>query len=130
LRRSNEGYYSPESPLSLQIKRLFSEGTTKGIHLILSFSGIKALSNVFDIRRSLAYFRHRVALQISEDDSFTFVNDRQASRLQADGDVPIQALYLDVESDRTTLFKPYSTESTPDFQEQLETIANTLINRI
>ena len=130
LRRSYEEYYSPESPLAQQIKRLFSEGPSKGIHLILSFSGIKALSNVFDIRRNLAYFRHRVALQMSEDDSFTFVNNRQASRLQADGDIPIKAVYVDTDSDRNTLFKPYSTESTPDLQEQLEIIGNNLISRI
>jgi S-DNA-T family DNA segregation ATPase FtsK/SpoIIIE len=129
LRRSNEQSYSPESHLTTQIKRLLKEGPTKGIHLILSFSGIKAFSNVLDIRRNLAYFRHRVALQMSEDDSFTFVSDRQASRLQADGDVPIKALYRDTDSDRTTLFKPYSTESTPEFKQQIEKIANSLIKR-
>ena len=129
LRRSNEQSYSPESHLTTQIKRLLKEGPSKGIHLILSFSGIKAFSNVLDIRRNLAYFRHRVALQMSEDDSFTFVSDRQASRLQADGDVPIKALYRDTDSDRTTLFKPYSTESTPEFKQQIEKIANSLIKR-
>ena len=129
LRRNSDTYYSEESPLSSKIRRLYVEGPSKGIHMILSFSGIKPMSHVLDIRRSLPHFRHRVALQMSEDDSFTLVSDRQASRLQAEGPTPIKAIYVDTDSDRTTLFKPYSTEAIPEFNQQLQTIANQLIQR-
>lgn len=131
LRRSNEGYSTQETPLGSKLKRLCVEGPTKGIHLILSFSGTKAMSNVLEIRKGLSYCRHRVVLQMSEDDSFTLVRDRQASRLQADGPIPIKALYLDTDSDRSTLFKPYSTEGDnndafPDLRQQLQAIGQHL----
>ncbi len=114
------------SELGEKLRRLCVDGSRLGIHVILSFSGLKAMLNVIDDRRDLANFRHRVALQMSEDDSFTFVRNRTASRLQLDGKKPISALYLDVESDRSVRFKPYSTESTVSLQEQLKQVAKTL----
>lgn len=132
LRRNNEVYSIKETSLGSKLKRLCVEGSTKGIHLVLSFSGIKAMSNVLDIRKGLSYFRHRVALQMSEDDSFTLVHDRQASRLQADGSIPIKALYLDTDRDRSTLFKPYSTDANdtdnhPSLKQQLQEIGQHLV---
>ncbi len=126
LRHRNDSYYGSESPLGEKLKRLYIEGASRGIHLILSFSGVKSMSKVVDVKRGLPYFRHRVALQMSEDDSFTFVRDRSASRLQLEGSVPIKALYMDTDSDRCVPFKPYSTESTIDFTEQLQAIGNYL----
>lgn len=114
------------SELGEKLRRLCVDGSRLGIHIILSFSGLKAMLNVIDDRRDLANFRHRVALQMSEDDSFTFVRNRTASRLQLDGSKPISALYLDVESDRSVRFKPYSTESTIPLTEQLKQVAETL----
>ncbi|WP_030008273.1 FtsK/SpoIIIE domain-containing protein [Picosynechococcus sp. NKBG042902] len=114
------------SELGEKLRRLCSEGSRLGIHIILSFSGLQAMLNVIDDRRDLVLFRHRVALQMSEDDSFTFVRNRAASRLQLDGNKPISALYLDVESDRSVRFKPYSTEAKIPLVEQLEQVAKIL----
>ncbi len=114
------------SELGEKLRRLCVDGSRLGIHVILSFSGLKAMLNVIDDRRDLANFRHRVALQMSEDDSFTFVRNRTASRLQLDGSKPISALYLDVESDRSVRFKPYSTESTVSLKDQLKQVSETL----
>ncbi|XGB38455.1 MAG: hypothetical protein LVT47_08460 [Cyanobacteria bacterium LVE1205-1] len=114
------------SELGEKLRRLCVDGSRLGIHIILSFSGLKAMLNVIDDRRDLANFRHRVALQMSEDDSFTFVRNRTASRLQLDGKKPISALYLDVESDRSVRFKPYSTESTIPLTEQLKQVAQVI----
>jgi DNA segregation ATPase FtsK/SpoIIIE, S-DNA-T family len=102
------------------------EGSRFGIHLILSFSSLRSCLNVIDERRDLVNFRHRVALQMSEDESFTFVRNRTASRLQLDGNKPIAALYLDVENDRAVRFKPYSTDSTISLDEQLHQITTAL----
>ncbi len=125
LRHKNDSYYSNESPLGEKLKRLYTEGASQGIHLILSFAGVNAMLKVIDGKRGLPNFRHRVALQMSEDDSFSFVRDRTASRLQLEGSVPIKALYADTDSDRSIQFKPYSTETT-SFTDGLQEISNCL----
>ena len=127
LRRQDDGYGLTDSPLGQQLQRLYSEGSRLGIHLILSFSNLRSMISVLDERRGLVNFRHRVALQMSEDDSFTFVQSRDASRLQLDGNVPICGLYKDVENDKTVRFKPYSIESNIPWEEQLDKIGNRLV---
>jgi DNA segregation ATPase FtsK/SpoIIIE, S-DNA-T family len=122
IRRQADAYGMTDSPLGEKLRRLCAEGSRLGIHIILSFSGLKVMLNVIDERRDLVNFRHRVALQMSEDDSFTFVRNRTASRLQLDGSKPISALYLDVESDRAVRFKPYSTEATSPLNKVTETL--------
>lgn len=126
IRRQPDAYGMVESELGKKLRRLCTEGSRLGIHMILSFSSIRAMSNVIDERQDLTNFRHRIALQMSEDDSFTFVRNRLASRLQLDGSRPISALYLDVESDRTVRFKPYTTESCISLADQLNEIQGVL----
>ena len=127
LRRRADTYGMSETPLGEQLNRICVEGSSLGIHLILSFSGVRPMSHVIDERRGLLNFRHRVALQISEDESLTLVRSRKASQLQIEGSVPVCALYLDVENDRTVRFKPYSTEATIPFDEQLQRIGTRLM---
>jgi S-DNA-T family DNA segregation ATPase FtsK/SpoIIIE len=123
------GNYGKEtSPLGKQLKKLYANGPALGIHLVVSFSDLGTMKAVFDERQDIENFRHRVALEMSEDDSFTFVRSRQASRLQIDGSLPISAIYVDLQKNSTTRFKPYSMEATIDFIEQLEQIGNKLIN--
>jgi DNA segregation ATPase FtsK/SpoIIIE, S-DNA-T family len=126
MRRVDDGYGLTDSPCGQQLYRLYREGPSLGIHLILSFSGIRPLTNVIDDRRGLVNFRHRIALQMSEDESFTFVRNRQASRLQIEGPIPISALYMDVENDKSVRFKPYSVESDIPLVEQLAQIGQVL----
>jgi S-DNA-T family DNA segregation ATPase FtsK/SpoIIIE len=96
------------SPSGDNLRRLYVEGAPLGIHLILSFSGVRPMTNIIDERRGLINFRHRVALQMSEDDSHTLTRGRRASQLQLEGPTPVCALYVDVESDTSVRFKPYS----------------------
>ena len=126
IRRQADAYGTIDSPLGEKLRRLCIEGPRLGIHVILSFAGLRAMLNVLDERLDLANFRHRIALQMSEDDSFTFVRNRNASRLQLDGSKPISGLYLDVESDRAVRFKPYSTEATIPLDRQLQQVTTTL----
>jgi DNA segregation ATPase FtsK/SpoIIIE, S-DNA-T family len=98
------------SPAGENLRRLYVEGPPLGIHLILSFSGVRPMTNVIDERRGLPNFRHRVALQMSEDDSHTLTRSRKASQLQLEGSTPICALYVDVENDAAVRFKPYSSD--------------------
>lgn len=125
LRRPATAYEMTESPLGKKLFRLMAEGAPMGIHLVVSASGVRPLCHVVDERRGLPNFRHRVALQMAEDESLTLVRGREASRLQVNGSRPICAIYKDVESERILRFKPYSTE-TADFSEQLSEIGDRL----
>lgn len=134
LRRKPGSYGLSDSPMGEKLARLYTESAPLGIHMILSFSGVGPMANVIDERRGLLNFRHRVALQMSEDDSHRLVRSRKAAILQSDGPVPVCALYLDVENDRSVRFKPYSTEpSSPapedSLLEQLRNIGGTLSQR-
>lgn len=109
LRRKPDAYGGlTNSPAGENLRRLYVEGPPLGIHLILSFSGVRPMTNVIDERRGLLNFRHRVALQMSEDDSHTLTRGRKASQLQLEGPTPVCALYVDVENDASVRFKPYS----------------------
>lgn len=107
LRRKADTYSFKDSPLGEKLIRLLGEGPEVGIHFILSFSSLTAMSHVLDTKR-LMLFQHAVALQMSEDDSFTFVKNRKAAQLQTEGETPICALYYDKGNNITTRFKPYS----------------------
>lgn len=110
LRRKADAYGLTDSPLSEKLRVLLTEGPAMGIHIILSFSGVRLMANVVDERQGLINFRHRVALQMGEDESFTFVRSRKAAQLQLEGAIPVCALYMDMESDKAVRFKPYSTD--------------------
>lgn len=135
IRRKADAYGGiAESPLGEKLRRLYLEGSPLGIHLILSFSGVRPMANVIDERRGLVNFRHRVALQMSEDESHTFARSRKASQLQIEGPMPICALYVDLENDRAIRFKPYSSDSSTVTQnesliDQLSQIGNELAER-
>ena len=105
--------------------RLYNEGPPLGIHLIASFSAVAILLSIL-VKDRITYFRHRIGMQMSEDDSFKFVRGRNASRLQEVNSKPIAALYTDVINNRETRFKPYSLDATIDFTMQLRDIGTTL----
>ncbi len=126
LRRQDDGYGMVDSPAGQQLQRLCSKGSSVGVHVILSLSGVRPLTNILDERRGLVNFRHRVTLQISENDSFTLVGVREASRLQIGGTIPVCALYADMERDITVRFKPYNIESDIPMSKQLTEISDRL----
>jgi len=116
------------------LRQLYVEGPPLGIHLILSFSGVRPMTNVIDERRGLVNFRHRVALQMSEDDSHTLTRSRKASQLQLEGPSPVCALYVDVENDAAIRFKPYSVDTpggakADELTEQIATMGQALSER-
>jgi S-DNA-T family DNA segregation ATPase FtsK/SpoIIIE len=135
IRRKPDAYgLGAMSALGEGLQRLYLEGPPLGMHLILSFSGVRPMVNVVDERRGLVNFRHRVALQMSEDDSHILTRGRKASQLQVEGPTPICALYLDVEIDTGVRFKPYSIDAALVAQnqsliDQLPTISNELSKR-
>jgi DNA segregation ATPase FtsK/SpoIIIE, S-DNA-T family len=135
LRRKADSYGGmADSPLGEKLKRLYIEGPPLGIHQVLSFAGVRPMANVIDERRGLINFRHRVALQMSEDEAYTFVRSRKASQLQIEGPMPICALYIDVENDSSVRFKSYSSDASTVTQnesliDQFRVIGSELIER-
>lgn len=127
LRRRADTYGMSESPLGQKLNRIVVEGPALGVHLLLSFSGVRPMTHVLDERRTLQNFRHRISLQMSEDESLTFVRSRKAAQLQSEGAAPICALYLDIENDRTLRFKPYSIEATIAFTDQIKEIGQQIL---
>lgn len=121
--------YSPAGEL---LKNIFNNGPMVGVHVILSFSSVRAMGRVIDDRR-LDPFQNRIALQMSEDESHALVRSRRASQLQIDGPSPVCALYVDVEADQVIKFKPFSIENIEQdatfFQDQLNQIAQMMKGR-
>lgn len=114
LRRRVGGSGLTTGERGLRLARLAVEGASLGLHLVLSFASLPALSTVLDERRLLPHFRHRVALPMSEDDSHVLVRSRRAAQLAADGCAPIRALYADLATDRAIRFTPYSCSPDPN----------------
>lgn len=133
LRRRIGGAGLATGERSLRLARLANEGASLGLHLVLSFESLRALSSVMDERRVLAQFRHRVALPMCEDDSHVFVRGRGAARLRPVGDRPTLALYADALTDRAVRFVPFSSAQDPNgglpLAEQLRIVGAALAAR-
>lgn len=130
-RRADSYGMAADSEMGKKLIRLCSEGPSVGIHCMLSFTGVRVMASVIDEKRHLGHFRHRVALQMSEDESFNFVRSRQAALLQRDGALPISALYVDMENDRAIKLKAYTTDNNNaqtenDLKAQLKVIGQIL----
>ena len=120
LRRPAGAYVMSESPLGDKLNRVIAEGPSLGIHVIMSFANVHPMKSVVDERHTLNSFRHRIALQMSEDESLTFVRSRKAATLQNEGPQPIVALYMDMDRDSSVRFKPYSIEATINYYDQMK----------
>lgn len=132
LRQQVGSYGMVATPANERFARIYSEGPPLGIHLLLSFSGIRPMASIVDEREGIIHFRHRIATQMSDDASHTLFRDREAARLQEEGPVPVSALYFDVEGDRKTRFKPYTIKQQideDDMFEQLRKIGEQLASR-
>lgn len=99
--------FKVESETGRLLNSLYTQGPGVGIYVVLSSPGVISLQNVIP-KKQFMYFRHRIALQISEQESFDFLQNRQGALLQAHGDVPTVAFYADINGNRSMKFKPYS----------------------
>jgi len=126
LRRPAGSYMSSESPLGDKLNRIFQEGPSLGIHTIMSFSNVRPMTHVIDERHGLNHFRHRVALQMSEDESLILTRSRRAATLQNEGQLPIVGLYIDTDEDTGVRFKPYSIDATINYSEQMMRVGQRL----
>lgn len=88
------------------LSQLLAKGSELGIHCILTYNGVRPLQQVFDAAE-INQFRHRVAFQMTEDESFDLLRSRQAALLQEGGKKPILALYANPVQNLAVRFKPY-----------------------
>jgi len=118
LRRVQDLYGASDSESGAALRRILADGAQVGVHVILSAPGVAQLRAVLDERQGLPLIKHRVSLQVSEDDSYTLTRTRRAARLQLHGEVPVAALHFDAEAEEFIRFKPYSTDSLPRMEDQ------------
>lgn len=113
LRQIDDAYGSTESELGARLSLVLTKGPSVGVHSLLSFgfvSAAKAIVGDTGINRS---FRHRVALAMSDDESFDLLRSSAASRLstvRGEGGrrEAVTALYLDRQTNAEVAFKPYT----------------------
>jgi S-DNA-T family DNA segregation ATPase FtsK/SpoIIIE len=133
LKRQTSNFDVSYSQAGEDLKRLLVEGPEKGIHLILSFSSIRKMESVLEVREALEHVQHRVALRMAENDllRFGFVQSRRVAELQSADSEPICALYLDIESSKDVLFKPYIVDSSKatSITRDIEEIGQQLMRR-
>ncbi|MGN1220949.1 MAG: FtsK/SpoIIIE domain-containing protein [Candidatus Cryptobacteroides sp.] len=99
--------FKTNSESGSDLEFIYTNGSSAGVHVILSSSGVIPLLNVLQ-KRQLSHFRHRISLQISEQESFDLFGARIGAQLQKHGDVPVLACYKDINGNFQIKFKPYS----------------------
>lgn len=100
-----------DSATYARVRTLLREGSKAGLHIVVSASGYRLLDQIMDARRDLtAAFEHRVALQMSEQESRDFIDVGEASTLDLDPQAAPAALYVDTASSarRGLRFTPYA----------------------
>lgn len=110
LLRLPDDYGYVDSEIGKILRGVAASGPTLGIHLVLGFATLRAAKSVIAERTIQEDFIHRVAMQMSEDDSFVFVRSAEASKLQIDSR-PVVALQFDSAREAGTKFKPYSLDA-------------------
>ncbi|MDX6719627.1 MAG: segregation ATPase FtsK/SpoIIIE, family [Solirubrobacteraceae bacterium] len=108
LRRIPDDYGFEDSPAGRALQLLLDRGPAVGVHVLASFTTVGTAVSVVGPKRLQAAFRHKVAMQMSEDDSFVMVRSPRATKLQPDGPRPVAALLFDAQSDQAQKFKPYT----------------------
>ena len=101
-----------KAPRYDKLRRLLVEGSSQGIHLGIFTAGLRTLGQVLNERSDLPLFNHRVATQISEDESFNLFRNRKGAQLQSEG-APL-AIYANMQLNLLERFKPYGMLTTPE----------------
>jgi S-DNA-T family DNA segregation ATPase FtsK/SpoIIIE len=115
-----------ESDLGKKYLGILDKGPESGIYSIHSFESVSSMLSV-NSKKGIELFNHRIVLQMSEDDSYTVIKKREASRLQIEGKRPICSYYLDNSRNLYSLFKPYCIDK--DFYNEINEIIKLLANR-
>ena len=111
LSRTTDDFGFNDSTLGVTLRQIIAQGPAAGVHLIASASSVGTMKSVLGEKSIQNDFRHRIAMQMSEDDSFGYIRSSAAFKLQTDDEPrPISALLFDSQRQRSVKFKPYSIE--------------------
>jgi S-DNA-T family DNA segregation ATPase FtsK/SpoIIIE len=107
------GFGPPPPGPSRTFKEYLRNGPPLGSHAIVTASGMGSLSTVIHPSRDAAMFNHRVVQQSNEEESMTLFSSLAATRIMAQTDHHMAAMYVDtVQGVRAAqLFKAYSANS-------------------
>ncbi|MGF1788677.1 hypothetical protein L4D00_23040 [Photobacterium swingsii] len=111
------------SDTAKKLIQILESGAEFGVHLVIASDSVRALQKVLN-RHDIDNVRHKVALQMSEDDSFSLLKVRSASQLQIDGKNPVNALYVDHTQNRPNHFKPYFFNDIDDHKAKMDHLFN------
>jgi S-DNA-T family DNA segregation ATPase FtsK/SpoIIIE len=138
--RVADDYGYEDAPLTRRLQHVLDHGPAVGVHVLAGFTSVGTAASIISDKRLQVAFRHKIAMQMSEDDSFVMVRSPKASKLQPDGPRPVAALLFDAQSDRALKFKPYTMTvqgsdhddpaSHGTFAEQIEAIFERLRGRL
>ncbi len=126
LQRLADEYGFVDSPLALGLRRVLMQGPAFGVHVILGAGSVGLLELVLAARHLDSLVRHRVALAMSEEQSYTIIGSRQAARLARAAGRPAGAVVHDHQSGFSAQFKPYSTRGSVSLDDELSALLGTL----
>ena len=95
LQRVTDAFGRTESELGRSLASDPGPRFILGIHVIITATSLGVLRSVLTDKVIQTEIRHRVVLQMPEDDSFVLVRSALAARLQSDGPRPLAALAFD-----------------------------------
>lgn len=106
------GYGAPASGAARALKDLLRSGPGVGSHVIVTASGLGALSTIMAVRDAVS-FNHRVVQQTNEEESIALFAKTTASQIMAQTDHHMAALYVDMMQGVRVgqLFKAYAASS-------------------
>lgn len=111
------------SPQQEHFRRLLAEGSQYGLHVVMAFSVFSLVALVIDKRNELTYFAHRVGFQMSNNDSYDFFGNREATNLQSENNKVPVALYQNTEMNDAIRFKPYAVPELGVINKHAQTLA-------
>ncbi|MFT4186985.1 MAG: FtsK/SpoIIIE domain-containing protein [Aeromicrobium sp.] len=97
-----------------RLASVLRSGPAVGVHTVLGFRSAGSFKSVLP-ERELDRFRHRVYLQVSEDDSFTLLGKSVGHKVQPDdAPIPVRAGYTDMRQGRASIFLPFTTSESDE----------------
>lgn len=94
------------SEVGALLSKILTKGPELGVHSILSLPSVKEFQRLMP-KEDQDLFKHRIGLQMTEDESFNFIRSKAASTLQSHGKMPIFSVYLNQSQHHPLIFTPY-----------------------
>jgi hypothetical protein len=105
-------FAQPSGGAAATVRTILSRGPQRGLHSIVTCSGVAAFGTVFSPSREARLFNHRAVQQMNEDESMTLFASLVGARINAQTEHPFAALLVDqIQGTRAgTLFNSYAAD--------------------